>query len=192
MKIRLSSQALTARTVVLGIGVVATVGTTVVLNQVSNAIGSTAFYCGQTTDKDGVRVPTTFARTQDGKDLAVIRWVRKIFKDPNLTPQKRCKEVSQRFQKNYDNGTLRYVKPGKLNRSPVVCASVQKDAGCTNKTLLFTLEPGSDPEEVVSQLFDRRALAAGDALNQFGGDRSNKPIVIDLEAYLYFGSSTAK
>jgi hypothetical protein len=190
MKLRLSSQALTARTAVLGM-VLATVGTTVMLNQASNAISSTTFYCGKTVEK-GVHIPTTFARTQDGKDIAVIRWVRKIFKNPNLTPQKRCKEVSQRFQKNYDNGTLRYVKPGTLNRSPVVCASVQKDAGCTNKTLLFTLEPGSNPEEIVRQLFDRRALAAGDALDQFGGNRSNEPIVIDMEAYLYFGSSTAK
>ncbi|MBD2775756.1 COP23 domain-containing protein [Iningainema tapete] len=165
-------------------GVAIALSATATLNQPSYAQGAT-FYCDKSNG-----VPTTFARTQDGKNLPMIRWVTDYFQGTSLTPLRRCQEVSRRFQSNYDNGTLRYIKAGMLKGLPVVCAAAQLDATCTDRTLLFTLKAGSNPDATARQLFDRRALAAGQIVNQ-GGKTSNEPVNIepvniDVEAYLYF------
>ncbi|WP_315790894.1 COP23 domain-containing protein [Fischerella sp. JS2] len=181
MKLEISDQPLTWNVRVFGIAALTTFATTAILNQPSYA-GDTTFYCGQSNG-----VPTTFVRTQNGKRLPVIRWVSQYFSSKGLTPQQRCQQVSDRFQRSYDNGTLRYIKAGTLNKQPVVCAVIQKNAACTDTTLLFTLKPGSNPDATLRQIMDRRALAAGNTTNQSGGDTSNDPVNIDVEAYLYFG-----
>lgn len=178
MKLGMSSQVLRWGVRVFSIATLTTFATTATLNQPSYAESPT-FDCGKSNG-----VPTTFVHTQDGKKLPVIRWVSKYF--TGLTPQQRCLRVSRRFQRSYDNGTLKYIKTGMYNRQPVVCAVAEKNAACTDTTLLFTLKPGSDPNAIVRQLFDRRALAAGNVTNQSGGDTSNDPVNIDFEAYLYF------
>ncbi len=175
MKLRLIVKVLT--------GVAIAYATTVALDQPSYAENAT-FYCGKSNG-----VSTTFVRTQDGKNLPMIHWVSNYFSGKGLTPQQRCQEISRRFQSNYDNGTLRYIKAGMLNRQPVVCAATQKNAACTDSTLLFTLKRGSDPDTIARKLFDRRALAAGNVVNQSGGDTSDDPVQIDFEAYLYFAPS---
>src|SRR5579883_465904 len=172
MKLRLFAQVL--------MGVAIACGTSLTLNKPSYAEGAT-FYCNQS---DGV--PTTFVRTQDGKSVPIIHWVSNYISHGRLTPVRRCQEVSRRFQSNYDNGTLKFIKAGMLNGQPVVCAAAQKKAACTERTLLFTLLNGSDPDATARKLFDRRALAAGNAVNQSGGDETNDPVNIDVEAYLYF------
>ncbi len=166
---------------VCGIAALTTLATTAILDQPSYAEGTT-FRC---VTKNGV--PTTFVHTQNGKTLPMIRWVSQYFSGKGLTPQQRCQQVSYRFQRSYDNGTLRYIKAGILNKQPVVCAVTEKNAACTNTTLLFTLQPGSNPDATLRQIMDRRALAAGNTTNQSGGDTSNDPVNIDVEAYLYFG-----
>ncbi|WP_246162666.1 MULTISPECIES: COP23 domain-containing protein [Brasilonema] len=176
----MSSQVLTWSVRVFSLATLTTIATTITLNQPSYAESPT-FSCGKSNG-----VPTTFVRTQDGKDLPVIRWFSKYFSGTGLTPEQRCLEVSRRFQRSYDNGTLRYIKPGTLKGQPVVCAVAEKSAACTDTTLLFTLKRDSDADATARQLFDRRALAAGKTVNQNGGDRSNDPVNIDVEAYLYF------
>ncbi|MBR8837586.1 MAG: COP23 domain-containing protein [Stigonema ocellatum SAG 48.90 = DSM 106950] len=175
MKLRLFVKVLT--------GVAIAFGTTVTLNQPSYAEGAT-FYCSKSNG-----VYTTFVRTQDGKNLPIIRWVSNYFSVTGLTQEQRCYEISRRFQSNYDQGTLKYIKAGRLNKQPVVCAAAQKNAACRDTTLLFTLKRGSDPNAIARKLFDRRALAAGNVVNQSGGDTSNDPLNIDVEAYLYFAPS---
>ncbi|KOP23910.1 hypothetical protein AMR41_24020 [Hapalosiphon sp. MRB220] len=181
MKLEISSQMLTWGVRVFGIAALTTLATTAILDQPSYA-GGTTFYCSQNNG-----VPTTFVHTQNGKRLPIIRWVSRNFSGKELTPQQRCQQVSNRFQRSYDNGMLRYIKTGILNKQPVVCAAIQKNAACTDTTLLFTLKPGSNPDATLRQIMDRRALAAGKAVDQNGGNTSNDPVNIDVEAYLYFG-----
>ncbi|OKH13307.1 hypothetical protein NIES592_14655 [Fischerella major NIES-592] len=181
MKLEISDQSLTWGVRVFGIAALTTFATIAILNQPSYA-GDTTFYCDQSNG-----VPTTFVRTQNGKRLLMIRWVSQYFSGKGLTPLQRCQQVTYRFQRSYDNGTLRYIKAGILNKQPVVCAAIQKNAACTDTTLLFTLKPGSNPDVTLRQIMDRRALAAGNATNQSGGNTSNDPVNIDVEAYLYFG-----
>ncbi|BAT51537.1 fasciclin domain protein [Nostoc sp. NIES-3756] len=185
MNLDISSQVLTWGVRVVGVGALTMFISTTLLNQPSVA-RNPVFRCDAGRFK-GKSVPTTFVFTQDGKKVPLIYWVSDHF--AGLKPQQRCQQVSYRFQRSYDNGTLRYIKTGILNRQPVVCATAERNAGCTNNNLLFTLKPGSDPDATARQLFDRRALASRNATNQSGGETSNDPVNIDIEAFLYFAPS---
>jgi hypothetical protein len=141
-------------------------------NQPSQA-RSSDFFCAV---QQGI--PTTFTRTSDGNKLPVVRWTSGL---GGLTASERCSVVSRRFQKNYDNGTLRTIISGKINKQPVICGAVSTNDGCNSRTVLFTLEPGSNPRRVVEDLFNPPALLAGEIQNQSG---DNSQIAIDFETYL--------
>ncbi|MBR8841082.1 MAG: COP23 domain-containing protein [Stigonema ocellatum SAG 48.90 = DSM 106950] len=158
-----------------------TATTTATINQPSYAVSAT-FDCGQ--NQDGV--PVTFAHTQDGKNVPMIRWVSNNYFSEKLNPKQRCQQVSQRFQRNFENGNLRYIKAGVLNGQPVICAAAQKNAPCTDSTLLFTLKRGSDASATARKLFYSSDLANGNGIDEVGGDKSHDPLNIDVESYLYF------
>ncbi|MBD1829977.1 COP23 domain-containing protein [Microcoleus vaginatus GB1-A2] len=123
------------------------------------------------------RLPVTFARNSRG-NVPLVRWTSNNYFPPPWTAQRRCQEVGIRFQRNYDNGTLKYINTGTLNGEPVVCAAVNKDDACTNRTLLFTLKRGSDADATLQRLMDRRGLGAGYILSETG------PGSVDVERYL--------
>lgn len=123
-------------------------------------------------------VPVTFARREDGRNVPMIRWVSSY---SSLTPLQRCREVSRRFQRSYDNGTLKTIITGTLNKQSVVCAVVSTNDVCTSSTVLFTLKPGANAKLAVQSLFDRRALASGQIQNQSNDDTQ---IYIDFDTYL--------
>ncbi|MDF5726869.1 MAG: COP23 domain-containing protein [Rhizonema sp. PD38] len=95
-------------------------------------------------------IPSTIAKTPQG-EIAVIRW-KSSFGEPEYTPQKRCAEVSNRFQQYQDNGTINYITTGIMNNQSVVCISSTAGGACTG--LLFTLKPNENPSHVIQQLFD--------------------------------------
>jgi Circadian oscillating protein COP23 len=130
------------------------------------------FYCGQSNG-----YPTTFARTQSGKQVPVIRWVSEV---ANLTQQERCQIVSQRFQKNFDNGTLKYITTGVWKGHPIICAVARLNGACRESTLLFTLKPGSDANAVLLEILDKRGLAAG----RVHSESDENTVNIDFDKYL--------
>jgi hypothetical protein len=152
-------------------GLVVSLSTNAIFSQPSNAV-SNRFFCG-IFNKD----PVTFARTARG-NVPVIRWSSSNYFPPPWTAERRCQEVAKRFQRNYDNGTLRYINSGSLNGESVVCAAVRKDDACTDKTLLFTLKRGTDADATLQRLMDRRGLASGYILSETG------PGAVDVERYL--------
>ncbi len=143
----------------------------IALSQQASRAGNATFYCDNSSG-----TPTTFVSTEDGKRLPIIRWVSSY----GLSPDRRCAEVSQRFQTSYNNGNLRYIQAGSIRGIPVICAPMQKYAPCTDATLLITLKPNTNANAVLRRLVDRRALASGNALEESGG---KKPIYIDLVKY---------
>ncbi len=150
----------------------------ILLNQPSYA-GKAAFFCGKSKFQ-GRTVPATFARTQNGKQILMLRWVSDDSFPPPWTAQRRCDEVSRRFQRGYDNGSLKYLTTGIVNRESVVCTLANQGDACTSNNLLFTLKPGTKPSNVLARLLDRRGLAAGRVLNESGGDE----LTIDIDAYI--------
>ena len=63
----------------------------------------------------------------------------------------------------------------------MVCAASSRGDGCTSSTLLFTLKRGSNPNATLRRLLDRQGLAAGNVLNESGGDDS---MYVDVDGYL--------
>ena len=136
---------------------------------------TTQFVC---TSSDGV--PATVARTPGG-DVPVILWKYTGFR--GYTPQQRCLEVSNRFQRFYDNGTLKFMATGRMNRENVVCVTERESAPCSG--LLFTLRPRVNPNDTLKELLAVRNNAGG-YLNETG-DR----IYINMEEYLREGIALA-
>ncbi|WP_017653160.1 COP23 domain-containing protein [Fortiea contorta] len=138
-------------------------------NQPSYAQNST-FYCGVSQG-----APATIARTPNG-NITVIRWVSAHFDEAGYDPQRRCEEVSGRFQTYKNNGTLNYITTGIMNSQPVVCVSSTNGGGCNG--LLFTLKPRQNASKVVQQLFNVRVGASG-PLNE-----SSERVYIDVNQLL--------
>ncbi len=117
---------------VCGIALLTTFTTTAIIYQHSYA-SSTTFFCAKTKG-----YPVTFAKTWDGRNTPMIRWVSSTYFSSNLAPLVRCQQVAQRFQRSYDNGTLKKIISGTLNGYPVICAAINTGDACTTHTLLFT------------------------------------------------------
>ncbi len=142
------------------------------VSEPSNASSST-FHCG--TSKG---VLATFVTRSDKLRSPIIHWTSAI---GGLNTKQRCQAISRKFQKNFDNGNLRTIISGRINKQPVICAAVSTNDGCTKSTVLFTLKPGSNPRKVVQSLLDKRGLASGEIQNQSSDDSQ---IAIDFDAYL--------
>jgi hypothetical protein len=160
---------------VSGVALLTIFTTTAIIHQPSYADGTT-FFCAKSKG-----VPVTYAKTQNGRRIPMIRWVSSNYFSSDLTPLVRCKQVAQRFQKNYDNGSLKNIITGTLKDYPVVCAAVSRNDDCTSDTLLFTLKRGANATHAVESLLDRRALGAGKVQQQSG---DNTQILIDFNIYL--------
>lgn len=113
------------------------------------------YFCAQLNE-----IYTTFVRTPLGNSQ-LIRWV---YSAPGWSPRDRCIAVSKRFQAFSDNGVLQEIGYGKVNKQPVICVVRKIGEPCTNQTLLLTLKPGDDPEDIRDQLFDTSARARGKVL----------------------------
>jgi Circadian oscillating protein COP23 len=175
MRQGLFSQGLTRFLTIFGIASLTAFSVNALINQPSYAIKAT-FFCEMKNS-----VPTTFVSTSDGKKIAMIRWVSQDYFSKDLSPLGRCQQVSRRFQKNLDNGTLRTIVTGTLNGLPVVCAAVSTNDRCTNSTMLFTLKRGANARLAVERLLDRRGLASGKIQNQSNDDTQ---IYVDFDTYL--------
>ncbi|PMB45526.1 hypothetical protein CEN39_27055 [Fischerella thermalis CCMEE 5201] len=170
-----SSSVLTKVARVSGIALLTASTTAAITHQPSYASGTT-FFCAVSKG-----YPTTFAKTNSGRKIPMIRWVPNNYFPSKLSPIQRCKEVSDRFQRSYDNGTLKTIISGTLNRQPVVCAAATTYDTCNNNNLLFTLKRGTNAKQAVERLLDRAGLAAGRILNQ---NSDNTQIYVDFDTYL--------
>ncbi|MEB3330911.1 MAG: COP23 domain-containing protein [Synechococcaceae cyanobacterium] len=124
------------------------------LSGVSAWAGAASFSCGSSNG-----VPTTVARTDDGRSVPMIRWTSNVFDAAGWTPQRRCQEVSQRFESFRQQGRLTYVTTGRINGLPVICSAASDGGACDG--LLYTLKPGQDPTLALKRLFDVRYKARG-------------------------------
>lgn len=167
MKLQLFKAFFTASVVAFGV--------TNTINQASQAQGTT-FYCGVSAG-----IPSTLANTPRGT-VVVIRWVSQYFTGGGYNPQRRCQEVSSRFQRHYNQGNLNFITAGYLNNQPAICAG---DGGipCTSQKLLFTLKPGQNAARTIQQLFNVRTGAAGPLYESTNASKSSKSVV-DMNKFL--------
>ncbi|PMB00582.1 hypothetical protein CEN50_02630 [Fischerella thermalis CCMEE 5268] len=149
-----------------------TLSSTASITQPSHAQTS-KFFCGMSRG-----VPATLVRTSRG-NIPIIRWVDEAFPPP-WTPEKRCEEISSRFQRFYDNGTLNFLRAGKLRSQPVLCVASEKNGPCLANGVLVTLKPDRNPRETLQRLLDYRGGSGGVSidLSGFGTNNNNNSAVV--------------
>lgn len=141
-----------------------------------NVKSSTQYRC---MEREGT--PSTVAYTSRGA-IELIRWQNDYFSASSYTPDRRCQEVSTRFQQHSEANNLRYISTGKVNNYNVICIS-EKSGNCKPDGLLITLQPNDSPEQVLRDLFSLDARRARGGITRADGSRKIKE-TIDLERYL--------
>jgi hypothetical protein len=119
------------------------------------------FYCNSS--EDGV--PTTFVETAQGT-YPVIRWVSDYFTPHGYDQTTRCRQVSDKFQTHFNDGSLNYITTGVVNHQPVICVSDTNGGTCQG--VLFTLKPEQNASRIIQRLFDLRSGAASGPLEETG------------------------
>ena len=104
-------------------------------------------------------VPSTNAVKRDGSQVPVIRWTSTTFKSSGWSAERRCKEVSSRFNTYLQQGRLAYITTGRINRLPVICTANKKGGPCDG--LLYTLKPGQNATATLRNLLEIRVKARG-------------------------------
>ena len=116
-----------------------TLAATPILVQPGQAQSRNQYYCKLK------GTPQTFVKTSTGKKFPIISWKSKV--NPEWPPQKRCQEVSKRFQRYSDHGVLKHIGTGILNGKSVLCAVPKQGNACNAKNVLVTLPPDIDRYE---------------------------------------------
>lgn len=110
------------------------------------------FICATGFDKKtNQRFPTTYAWT-GGQKRTIIRWKYKWFNSSATTPQKRCQEVSARFQAAYNNESFEFITNSRINGQRVICTARSKGGACN--TTLLTLRPADDSLVILTNIKD--------------------------------------
>lgn len=145
-------------------------------NSSSSTSQKVTFSCGI---KKGI--PTTVAQTSQS-EIPLIRWVSDFGSEVGYTPEKRCEEVSQRFQQYYNQGILNFVTTGRENNQNIICVSSKDGGACQG--LLFTLKPSDNPSLVIGQMFEVSSKASGAIDQSSSSDSPPPPIYIDINKLL--------
>lgn len=112
------------------------------------------FICGTSSG-----VPTTKAAKSDGSQVDIIRWTSNSFSADGWGPQRRCQEVSKRFDQYLKEGRLKYLTTGRMNGVPVICTSLTNGGPCDG--LLYTLKPNQNPTVTLENLMEVKKQKRG-------------------------------
>lgn len=138
------------------------------VTSLSWANGDLSFFCGTSQETYATKVRTT---TGDKPIIYYRNWAQ----GSGWTAQKRCQEVTQRFQQFHNQNRLKYLRVGYIHPHPVVCVTPSLQTSCLPQDILFTLEPGTNARTALNNLI---SLSKG---NSSGG----------VSAYAYIGSQSS-
>lgn len=139
---------------------------------------SKKFECGMSRG-----VPATLVRTTRGTTVPLIRWVDTAFAPP-WTPERRCEEISARFQRFYDNGTLNFLRAGSLQGQPVLCVAGEKGGPCLPNGVLVTFKHDRNPQETLQLLLDYRGGSGARPIELSGPSKNAAISSVNDAAYL--------
>jgi len=112
-------------------------------------------------------VPATVAYTSRGA-VELIKWQNDYFNASEYTPDRRCQEVSDRFQQHSQTNNLRFISTGVINNYKAICIA-EETGSCKAEGLLLTLEPDDDSQEVLRNLFSLEARRQTGGVLRGGG-----------------------
>ncbi|ELS04436.1 hypothetical protein Xen7305DRAFT_00041690 [Xenococcus sp. PCC 7305] len=131
-------------------------GNAVAFTPESKASIDNTYYCAQLQGQWN-----TFVNTPRGR-VKLVEWETKF--SEQWTPQKRCVEVSKRFQNFLDSGSLKYIRTGVVNNLPVICVAQLRGGLCPEQNVLITFNSETDPEKVLIQLVNFRRSVSGQTI----------------------------
>jgi hypothetical protein len=115
-------------------------------------------------------IPTTVVSTPRGQ-IPTFRW-RTSFTGRYANTQHRCQEVSNRLNRFDRQGKLKYIRTANINGFPAICVDrTTNSPNCAKGSILVTLKPGTDAGQVLQQMLDLRARAAGRSID-LGGQQT--------------------
>ncbi|AKG22119.1 COP23 domain-containing protein [Calothrix sp. 336/3] len=158
-----------------------------VSNQPSYA-GNQKFICRT---ENGVSVTKVYTPRRGYETF--IRWVVKDFK--KFPPSQRCKMVTARLQRYYDNGKVYITERNELNGYPVLCIANTKGSDCAKDNILVTLKPGTDTGKILRQIIAFRDRATGEPINLSGSNYAtyvNGDVYIDIKQLVDADTSQSK
>jgi Circadian oscillating protein COP23 len=126
------------------------------------------FFCKDVYDQaSGQKIPATFAWIPERQgNISVVGWKSQYFAKKGWNAQKRCADITPKFQQAFDAGRLQYLTTGTTNGYPVVCAIAKQEDACNSTSQIFTLKPHDQPALVLQQLMDVLTGKASDMLLQ--------------------------
>ncbi|MBD2142795.1 hypothetical protein H6F39_15840 [Anabaena sp. FACHB-1250] len=141
-------------------------------NTSENQPNQVTFLCQEIFDPaSGEKVPATIAWVPERQGhVRFIGWKSEYFAKGGWAPQKRCQEVSKKFQNFYEAGRLNRLTTGKNNGYSVVCAVANNEQSCNGNNQLFTLKNNSDPGLVLEQLVNIAQGKSSEPLWQSSGN----------------------
>ena len=133
------------------------------------------FVCG--TSAEGL--PATIVRSAKHGDKTMIVWSSSHFAGSGYNNQRRCNDVTQKFQDFYKKGTLKYLVNGTSNGQAIICAIPNKKTACNGKTQLYTLKTRGEAKAKLKQLQSIRSGASSRPMYESKGR-----VYIDFDEYL--------
>jgi len=141
------------------------------------------FLCREEFDTaSGEKIPATIAWIPERKGhVYVIGWKSEYFNKGGWTPEKRCQEVTKKFQAAYEQGHLNYLFYGKGEKGyPIICGLANQGESCNSNHQLFTVKSGSNPEQILQGLINTLEGNASEPILQSSGEQ----IYIDVQNIL--------
>lgn len=155
-------------------GLALALSVTLASNQPSQAQSQSRLFTCALRDK----YPVTVVRHPTRGSVPLIVWTNTSQISDTWTPQKRCQEVSDRFQKLQNQGQLRILKTGTVNGQSVICGLRTNQGACDRKNVLLTMTKDRDPNQVLEQLLNTRVGAGGEAVYLSGDQEGHiKPTI---------------
>ena len=142
-------------------------------------VSAIGFFCGMTSG-----APSTNVVTDSGKQVPVIRWTSSVFSEAGWSQERRCQEVSSRFDGFLKQGRLAFITTGRINGLPVICTGASNGGPCDD--LLYTLKPSQDSISTLRNLLEIRVKARG-PLNE-----TNSRLYVSLDELVSTALANAK
>jgi Circadian oscillating protein COP23 len=132
------------------------------------------FICGQ--DKGR---PATIVQHPQRGNVTLILWTSDYFRGSGWDNQRRCEQVSSKFQQNQTRDVLKAIVSGTYNNLPVLCAFPGDEIPsqvipCQDERVLMTLRRGDDSQAFIQQLIGLSGDTSKDPL-QNGGALVSSP-----------------
>lgn len=108
----------------------------------------------------------------------MILWSSSTLGELGDTPQKRCEEVSNKFQTYYNTGKLKYITTERRKGQVVACVAQEENGPCGDEAL-FTLKSDETTPRASLQRIFRIRVASAAPINETGSR-----IYINLDKYL--------